>query len=85
MNETARRYAITMIVCTLIVDAFAAIQYHLIQDHPFTFSHYIIPTLVGAGFGFLIAGIKILEIWYHNEKDQGQGSTFKVALPLAPH
>ncbi len=70
MNGMARRYAITICICIIVVDAFACIQYHLIQNHPFVLSHYIIPTLVGAGFGFLIARIKILEIKYHKEKDQ---------------
>ncbi len=70
MNGMARRYAITMTICILIVDAFASIQYHLLQDQPFVILDYIIPTLVGAGFGFLIARIKILEIKYHKEKDQ---------------
>ncbi len=70
MNGMARRYAVTIGLSIIIVDAFACIQYHLIQSHPFILSYYIIPTLVGAGFGFLIARIKILEIKYHKEKDQ---------------
>ncbi len=70
MKGVAKRYAITMAICIVIVDAFAYIQYHLIQNHPFEFLNYIIPTLVGAGFGFLIAHNKILEVKYHREKDQ---------------
>ena len=70
MDRPVRRYAITIIISLLIVNAFACIQYHLIQGHPFIISNYIIPTLVGIGFGFLIAHYKILELNYHKEKDQ---------------
>jgi len=65
----AGRYVLTIGICILFVDLFASIQYHLIQGHPFFLSHYIVPTMVGAGFGFLIAYIKILQIRYHKEKD----------------
>jgi len=70
MDGLVKRYVITMSICIVVVDIFAYIQYHLVQGHPFIFSHYIIPTLVGAGFGILIAYNKILEIKYCNEKDQ---------------
>ena len=70
MNGTTRRYVITMLISIIIVNAFASVQYHLIQDHPFIISYYIIPTIVGAIFGFLIAHNKTLEIKYHKEKDQ---------------
>ena len=65
----ARRYMITVFICIVVVDFFAVIQYHVIQDHSFVIANYIIPTLVGGGFGFLIAHIKILQIKYHREKD----------------
>jgi len=64
------RYVLTIGVCILFVNLFAGIQYHLIQDHPFVLIDYIVPTLVGAGFGVLIAYIKVLQIKYHKEKDQ---------------
>jgi signal transduction histidine kinase len=70
MDGSAKRYAITISISILVVDAFASVQYQLLQNHPFTFLDYIIPTLVGAGFGFLIAHNKILEIKYHKEKNQ---------------
>lgn len=70
MNGIARRYAITIAICLIVVDLFAVIQYHLIQNHPFILGNYIIPTLVGGGFGFLIAYINILQIKYQKEKDQ---------------
>lgn len=80
MDKTARRYAITMLICIIVVDLFACIQYHLIQGHSFILTYYIIPTLVGAGFGFLIARIKILEIKYHREKDQVSEKNKKIHL-----
>lgn len=70
MEVAARRYAITIVACILIVNAFACIQYQLIQGQPFAIFNYIIPTLVGAGFGFLIAHNKILELKYQREKEQ---------------
>lgn len=70
MKGMARRYVLTIILCIAIVELFAFIQYHLIQDHPFILSNYFIPTIVGAGFGFLIAYIKVLQIKYHKEKDE---------------
>jgi len=70
MEGVTKRYAITIVLCILIVDAFACIQYQLIQGHPFALLNYIIPTLVGAGFGFLIAHNKILELKYQREKEQ---------------
>jgi len=59
-----------MTLSILIVIAFASIQYLVIQGDSFHLSNYIIPALVGAGFGFLISHNKILEIKYHREKDQ---------------
>ena len=59
-----------MAVCIVIVDTFAFVQYHLVQNNPFDILNYLIPTLVGAGFGYLIAHNKILELKYHREKDQ---------------
>lgn len=70
MKGMTRRYVLTIFICIVVVDLFACIQYHFIQDHPFILSNYIIPTLVGGGFGFLIAYIKVLQIKYHKEKDQ---------------
>ena len=70
MNRMARRYVLTMIICIVVVDLFASIQYHLIQGNSFVLFDYIVPTLVGAGFGYLIAYIKVLQIKYHKEKDQ---------------
>lgn len=74
------RYAVTMFICIVIVDLFAFIQYHLIQGHPFIIFDYLIPTLVGAGFGFLIAYIKILQIKYHREKDQVSEKNKKIHM-----
>lgn len=76
----AGRYVLTIGICILIVDLFASIQYHLIQDHPFILSHYIVPTLVGAGFGCLIAYIKVLQIKYHKEKDQVSEQNKKIHM-----
>ncbi len=70
MDRAKRRYAITITLCILIVNAFACIQYQLIQGEAFALLNYIIPTLVGAGFGFLIAHNKNLVNKYHREKDQ---------------
>ncbi len=70
MEQSVRRYAVTITLCILIVDAFAFIQYHVIQGITLNFSNFIIPTLVGIGFGFLIAHNKLLEKKYHREKDQ---------------
>jgi len=75
-----RRYAITMLICIVVVNIFAGIQYHLIQGHAFVLSDYIIPTLVGAGFGFLMAHIKILQIKYHREKDQVSEKNKKIHM-----
>lgn len=70
MKGMARRYVLTIIICIVVVDLFACIQYQLIQGDPFHLFHYFVPTLVGAGFGCLIAYIKVLQIKYHKEKDQ---------------
>ena len=70
MDRTASRYGLTMTICFLVVNAFACIQYQLIQHLSFQFTNYIIPSLVGIGFGFLIARYMILENKYHREKDQ---------------
>lgn len=70
MERYGSRYAITIVLCILVVIAFAVIQYHFIQGIAFHLANYIIPALVGAGFGFLIAHYKILEIKYLREKDQ---------------
>jgi signal transduction histidine kinase len=80
MKGMARRYVITIFICIIVVDLFACIQYHLIQNHPFILANYIIPTLVGAGFGFLIAQIKILQIKYHREKDQVSEKNKKIHM-----
>lgn len=80
MKGMAGRYVLTIGICILIVDLFASIQYHLIQDHPFILSHYIVPTLVGAGFGCLIAYIKVLQIKYHKEKDQVSEQNKKIHM-----
>lgn len=80
MKGMAGRYVLTIGICILIVDLFASIQYHLIQDHLFILSHYIVPTLVGAGFGCLIAYIKVLQIKYHKEKDQVSEQNKKIHM-----
>jgi len=75
-----RRYVITILICITVVNLFAVIQYHLIQDNPLILANYIIPTLVGLGFGFLIAHIKILQIKYHREKDQVNEKNKKIHM-----
>jgi len=80
MNGTKMRYAITMLISIIVVNAFASVQYHLIQDHPFIVIYYLIPTIVGGIFGFLIAHNKTLEIKYHKEKDQVQEKNSKIHM-----
>lgn len=70
MDRAANRYAVTITICFLIVNAFASIQYQVVQGLSFNIANYIIPSLVGIGFGFMIAHYKILENKYHREKDQ---------------
>ena len=69
MSSNTKRYLVTILVCILIVNAFAALQYQLLQGIPFSLVNYIIPCLVGAFFGFLLAHIKILENKYHRERN----------------
>jgi signal transduction histidine kinase len=64
-----RYYLINMGLCVVVVLAFAAIQYQVIQGVEFSLMNYIIPFVVGSIFGFLIAHIKLLEKKYKAEKD----------------
>ena len=80
MKGMAGRYVLTIGICILFVDLFASIQYHLIQGHPFVLFDYLVPTLVGGGFGYLIAYIKVLQIKYHKEKDQVSEQNKKIHM-----
>jgi signal transduction histidine kinase len=69
MSNQLKRYLLTILVCILVVNTFAFVQYQFLQAIPFSFTNYIIPSVVGGLFGFLLAFIKILENKYHIEKD----------------
>lgn len=56
--------------CIVIVLLFAVLQYAVIQKISFNPTDYIIPLVVGALFGFLIARIRILDEKYLQEKEQ---------------
>lgn len=64
-----RYYLINMGLCTIMVIAFAALQYQIIQGVSFSLINYIIPFLVGSIFGFLITRIQTLQKKYKAEKD----------------
>ena len=64
-----RSYLINISSCTLLVLAFAALQYHVIEGAEFRLTDYGIPFLVGSIFGFLITRIRFLQRKYKAEKD----------------
>ena len=69
MGNNINRYLTTIVISILFVNAFACLQYCVIQDIAFSIANYIIPSIVGGVFGFLLAYIKVLEKKYHQEKD----------------
>lgn len=56
-------------LCTIMVLAFAAVQYQIIQGVEFNLVNYLIPFIVGSIFGFLITRIKIFQHKYKAEKE----------------
>ena len=66
---TLRYYFINICLCVIMVLAFAAIQYQIVQGVEFNLTNYIIPLLVGGIFGFLITRIRILQQKYKVEKE----------------
>lgn len=64
-----RYYLINIGLCIIMVIAFAALQYQIIQGVEFELTNYLIPFLVGAIFGFLITHILSLQKKYKAEKD----------------
>jgi len=69
MQSSLRYYLIYMGSCVIVVIAFAAIQYQIIQGVEFSLMNYIIPFIVGSIFGYLITHIKLLQKKYKAEKD----------------
>ena len=70
LQSPLRYYLIYMGLCVIIVIAFAAIQYQVIQGVEFSLMNYIIPFIVGSIFGYLITNIRLLQNKYKAEKDQ---------------
>jgi signal transduction histidine kinase len=62
-------YTKTMGLSTIMVLAFAAVQYQIVQGVKFNLENYLIPFIVGNIFGFLITRIQILQKNYKAEKE----------------
>lgn len=59
-KETISQYLIINSISAITVIAFAFIQYNFLQKETFTWSHYIIPLVVGLIFGTLFTKNRIL-------------------------
>ncbi len=64
-----RFYFINISLSAIVVIAFAAVQYQIIQGVEFSWHNYIIPFIVGSIFGFMITRIQTLVKKYKAEKD----------------
>jgi two-component system, sensor histidine kinase and response regulator len=67
--KSIKFYIVNISLCVVMVLAFAAVQYQVIQDVEFSLTNYVIPFVVGSIFGFLITRIQLLEKKYKSEKE----------------